>query len=222
MDYESLENDLRNERNTARPRETAAAFLEDVLAGRRGLRAVRHPLGFLCLPALRSAGLGVCVHLFGEEGVPAASPATSGLHAHSWDLCSHVLFGRVGNLPVRVRDEPESPTHRVFEVHSSPAGLDELRPTERLVRGEEEPGETSTAGQTYLLPAGRFHSSAVPPGEHAATLVLGRTRAGHTDLTLGPLHGGRHSMVRQLCDTSQTVRAVRTALRRIHGDDPAR
>ncbi|MCC3779733.1 hypothetical protein [Streptomyces sp. UNOB3_S3] len=208
----------------------AATVLEEIASGRRALRAVRHPLGFLCLPVRREGDRGVCVHVFGDVPAgPPARPTTSAVHAHSWDLISCVLYGQVGNLRVRVRDEPDRPTHRLFEVHSTasvtapPDGtgdapaVDEIRPTSRLVSCAPGPEETSLAGGIYRLPAGEFHTTVVPPGTVAATLLLGRSLPGRHDLTLGPVHGPAHRVVRQTCDAAQTARTARTVLRRIDG-----
>lgn len=210
----------------------AATVLEEIASGRRpALHAVRHPLGFLCLPVRREGDRGVCVHVFDDApaGPPRARPTTSPVHAHSWDLTSCVLYGQVGNLRFRVRDDPERPTHRLFEVRSTasvahPAGgagdapaVDEIRPTPRLVSAAPGPEETGVAGGIYRLPAGEFHTTVVPPGTAAATLLLGRSLPGRRDLTLGPVHGPAHRVVRQSCDAAQTVRAARTVLRRIDG-----
>ena len=232
MDYDALEAALRTGPGTGAPpprgpRAAVAAVtrvLARIASGERQLSAVRHPLGFLCLPVVREGDRGVCVHLFDgrtEEGPPAGPGADSGVHAHSWELLSHVLYGHVANVPVTVADpapgaEADGPTHRVFEVHSAPDGTDELRPTARLVRSEPGPEETSRGGETYALAAGEFHSTVVRGEAPAATLVLGRTLPGHTDLFLGPLHGRGHRTVRRLCGAEETRRTVQTALRRIH------
>ncbi|GHG53321.1 hypothetical protein [Streptomyces griseocarneus] len=195
----------------------AAAALEEIASGRRELRAVRHPLGFLCLPVEREGERGVCVHVFGPGARQAAALTTSPVHAHSWDLASCVLYGEVGNLRVRVRENPERPTHRVYEVHSGASSVDEIRPTPRLVTYESGPEETSVGGEIYTLPAGHFHATVVPPGTFAATLLLGRALPGRHDLSLGPVHGTVHRVVRQTCGAERTARTARTVLRRIHG-----
>ncbi|OEU92201.1 hypothetical protein DB35_08940 [Streptomyces abyssalis] len=219
MDYDELEDALRAGPATDRPREAVAGVLGEIAAGERQLRAVRHPLGFLCLPVVREGERGVCVHLF-DGGTPSGQPTSAGAHAHSWELLSYVVYGRVSNVPVRVADPvtaaPPRPTHRVFEVHSAPDGTDELRPTDRLVRSEPGPEHTSGGGETYMLAAGEFHSTLVRNGEPAATLVLGRTLPGRTDLFLGPVHGRGHRTVRRLCGAEDTRRSVRAALRRVH------
>ncbi|MEU7277769.1 hypothetical protein AB0A69_03065 [Streptomyces sp. NPDC045431] len=194
--------------------DAAERALREIATGRRRLRAVRHPLGFLCLPLLRSGPDGVCVHLFGEpHGDDDPVPP---LHAHSWELYSHVLYGEVGNVRVRIRDDTDAPTHRVFEVRSHPDGVDEIRPTTRLVRGETGPVQTSPAGTTYALGAGEFHTTVVTPGRTAVTLVRGRSLPGGRDLSLGPLDGPPRRTTRRLCGTEDTLHAVRTALGRIH------
>ncbi|AQT71294.1 MULTISPECIES: hypothetical protein [Streptomyces] len=196
--------------------------LEAIASGQRQLHAVRHPLGFLCLPLLREGPRGICVHLF--EADNHAEPDASPLHAHSWELRSRVLYGRVANLPVRtraVRDGEEGATHRVFEVHSHSDGVDEIRPTPLLVRSEPGPAHISSGGQTYTLPAGEFHATALEGPEPAATLVHGLSVPGRRDLSLGPLDGRPRRTTRRLCDKAQTVRSVHTVLRRIDAQQRA-
>ncbi|MFI9202297.1 hypothetical protein [Streptomyces sp. NPDC053048] len=222
VDYGLLEETMSRARDGSAPPgdllAAASGALEEIASGRSGLRAVRHPLGFLCLPVHRQDDRGVCVHVFDAEARRAAPGlTTSPVHAHSWDLASCVLYGRVGNLRVRVHDRPEAPTHRVFEVRSDASATDEIRPTERLVTYEAGPEETSTGGEIYTLPAGHFHATVVPPGTAAATLLLGRSLPGRRDLSLGPLHGTLHRVVRQTCDVAHTARTARTVLRRIDG-----
>lgn len=153
MDYDELEMALTHgDTVSPGPRGSAVRALTEVATGVRALRAVRHPLGFLCLPLLREGLRGICVHLFAPEYV--AEPDTAPWHAHSWELRSHVLYGRVANLPVRVSGTGDEPTHRIFEVRSGPGGVDEIVPTPVLVRGEPGHAHISGPGETYTLTAG--------------------------------------------------------------------
>lgn len=214
MDYDELELALTGGGpGHPDPRRPAVGALTEVATGARALRAVRHPLGFLCLPLLREGPRGVCVHLFDPDHATAhdAEP----WHAHSWELRSHVLYGSVTNVPVLVTPSAGDPTHRVFEVRSGPGGVDEIVPTATLVRGEPGRERVNGPGETYTLPAGEFHATCTDGRTPAATLVLGRTVPGGTDLSLGPLDGPPRTMTRGLYDEEHTVAAARTALRRI-------
>jgi hypothetical protein len=183
------------------------------LSGEAGVTAVRHPLGFVCLPLERDGGDGVCIHVWSDTLAHAES-TTSQIHCHSWDLVSHVLYGQVRNVHVRVTDAGRDATHRVFEVASAADG-DRIRPTGRTVRHAVGRVETFGPGETYTLPAGRFHSSVVPEGAEAATIALGRGRPGSHDLTLGPLRGGRHHVARQPLDAEETAHTVRLIAARL-------
>ncbi|MCX4765337.1 hypothetical protein OG562_31045 [Streptomyces sp. NBC_01275] len=218
MDYPALERAARREDSAELVRH-AASELHQVVTGRRALHAVRHPLGFVCLPVLRDGPRGVCVHVFGPTD-PILTDHQ--IHSHSWELISTVLYGRLGNRRMGVDEDTEKPTHRVFEVHSDPTGLDELRPTRRLVRCLPGAEQTSSRGQTYALPAGEFHTTVVPDGRPTATLVLGRTLPGRADLSLGPVRAPGHRVMRRQCDTAQTARIARAALWRIHEPEPPR
>ncbi|MDX3105924.1 hypothetical protein ACIBO5_10280 [Nonomuraea angiospora] len=179
--------------------------LETLSSG--GLTAVRHPLGFVCLPLERDGGEGVCVHLWSDSFAHAES-TTSQIHCHSWDLVSHVLYGQVRNVHAVVTDAGRDATHRVFEVVSGADG-DRISPTGRTVRHATGLVEVFGPGDTYTLAADRFHSSVVPEGGEAATIALGRGRPGSRDLSLGPLGGGPHHVARQPLDARETELAVR-------------
>ncbi|MGV9267789.1 hypothetical protein ACWDRR_24360 [Kitasatospora sp. NPDC003701] len=196
-------------------------ILTEIASGTRPLRAVAHPLGFYCLPVLREGECGVCVHVFGPlTPAPSRVAGPPEIHCHSWELKSSVLYGRVGNLKVRVFDEPRRPTHRAFEVHSR-AGTDEIRPTPRLVRWEPVGEQRSARGETYTLAAGEFHATLLAAGAPAATVVLGRSVPGPVDVVLGPVDGPARRVVRRLCDAAQTARIAGEAARRISGPDQA-
>ncbi|ANP49784.1 hypothetical protein J2Z21_004707 [Streptomyces griseochromogenes] len=220
MDYPALVRAARR-KATAELMRHAASELDRIVSGRRALRAVRHPLGFACLPILRDGADGVCVHLFGIFGTEPAAREVPQVHCHSWDLTSTVLYGRLGNQRMDVDDDTtEDATHRVFEVLSDPSGVDNVRPTARVVRCLPGAEQTSSRGQIYALPAGEFHTTRVPDGRPTATLVLGRTLPGRVDLSLGPLSAPGHRMVRRTCDATETARIARAALRRIHEPEP--
>ena len=135
--------------------------------------AVLHPLGFLCFPLLRAPGVGVCVHVWLPQRAEFAPPlATTAVHAHSWDLLSCVLLGRLGNE--RVTAEPAGPgeaTHRIYEIRSA-QGADQVIPTSRCVRSRRGEIQYAGGGQVYGLPCGEFHSSVVDEGQGAATVLL--------------------------------------------------
>ncbi|MFG1944457.1 hypothetical protein [Nonomuraea sp. NPDC048826] len=198
MSYRGVQREL----SRGRARDWALAALSA-----DGLRGVRHPLGFVCLPLERDGGEGVCIHLWSDSLAPARS-TTSQIHCHSWDLLSHVLYGQVRNVHAVVTDAGRDATHRVFEVVSEPGG-DRISPTPRTVRQETGLVEVFGPGDTYTLPSGRFHSSVVPDGGQAATIALGRGRPGSRDLSLGPLGTGGHVVPRQALDTEETALAVR-------------
>ncbi|WP_049563625.1 hypothetical protein [Nonomuraea sp. SBT364] len=189
----------------------ARAWALEAISG--DVRAVRHPLGFVCLPLERDGGEGVCIHLWSDSLAPASS-TTSQIHCHSWDLVSHVLYGQVRNVHAVVDDAGPDATHRVFEVVSAADG-DRISPTPRTVRHRTGLVESFGPGDTYTLPAGRFHSSVVPEGGEAATVALGRGRPGSRDLSLGPLGAGDHHVSRQPLDDRETALAVRLIAARL-------
>jgi len=188
--------------------ERALDELRAIANGDSAIRAVRHPLGFLCLPVERWDGGGVCVHVWSPRQAQAR-PTTSEIHAHSWELTSTVILGELRNHVLSVADE--NPTHRIFEVHSH-ADVDEMRATPRLVSSRISATELNHAGDTYTVPAGQFHlTSAV----EATTIALGTSRPGAIDLSLGGFDVGTHHVKRTHCDLAETARAARAVVRQL-------
>ena len=184
-------------------RERALQAVRHVAGGISGLRAVRHPLGFLCFPIERHHLGGVCVHVWSPE-LPGAAPTTSEIHAHSWDLVSFVLHGELWNERVAIVDGEAS--YRVFEVHSDDDDRDELRATPRLVGCRVLTRDLSPRGTTYALEAGRFHQTIAT---EATTIAVGMSHRGSHDLTLGPVDCGTHVVQRKCCDEQESVAAAR-------------
>jgi hypothetical protein len=211
MDYDSFRRAiLDGTAGQAAPR-WASGVLGEITRGRRNVAAMRHPLGFVCIPVDRSGEQGVCVHVW-SDGLPSARPTTSAVHAHSWDLVSYVLYGSLRNELVDVTDAPDDPAYRVFEVHSG-GDVDEVRETPRLVRCEVGTAELIRQGDTYTLPAGVFHATAVQ-GE-AATVALGSGRPGTMDLSLGGIDTRTHRVGRHRCDRDETTSAARVVTERL-------
>jgi hypothetical protein len=190
----------------------ALELLRDIASGRCELTAVRHPLGFLCIPAQRSGEHGICIHVW----TPALQPAltTSQVHSHSWDLTSYVLYGTLRNQRIRVAEAGAAATHRIFEVRSHD-DRDELHATARLVSCEPERTREYGAGSVYFLQAGEFHTTVVPGAQQVATVALGRSRPHAADLSVGPLHARSHAITRSRCTAPETVRAALLAAGRL-------
>lgn len=215
MDYEILYDAVTNGRAGSVFPRWAAAFLGRVIGAETDVTAVRHPLGFVCFPAWRGGGYGICVHVWSERITPVPL-MTSTMHAHSWDLVSFVLYGDVHNETITVTDEAEAPTHRVFDVHSGPDG-DLVRRGTRLVRCRQRLVEQHGQGDVYTLSAGLFHTTTVR-GD-AATVAIGRDLPGGLDQSLGPPDTADHRMRRQLydpVDTRTAAAAVRAQLVAAH------
>jgi hypothetical protein len=196
--------------------EWAMNFLVDVAVGRTDVPATRHPLGFLCFPASRDPGYGVCVHIWADD-VAMAESTTSEIHAHSWDLVSYVLYGSLRNEIVDVTETRERPTHRLFEIRSDATG-DVLHATPTLVHHNTRRCEHHRQGDVYTVPGGVFHTS-LPAGD-TATVALGRDRPGTVDLSLGGIDLADHQVRRELCDPEEARSAARAAIARVPGVRP--
>ena len=183
-------------------------WLAPVAQGRQLPPAVRHPLGFICLPVQRTPTYGVCVHLWTER-LPQARSSVSTVHSHSWDLLSFVLYGQVGNMLIEVTDDRDG-THRVFDMHSR-GEVDEVRATGRLVRYGARDQQITETGGAYRLPAGSYHQSVIGGGTEAATVALGRIRQ-TMDRSLGPPDLPTHVVARQRCTAAEVVEAARIVI----------
>jgi hypothetical protein len=188
----------------------ALGVLHDITEGRRRVTAVRHPLGFLCLPIERrnspTGRLGVCLHLW-SPWLARATATTSLVHCHSWDLISFVLYGEVRNVPARIQDTADGATHRVFEVFSH-GDTDEIVATGRTVGYRPGAAREHHGGEVYSLPAGVFHSTEIGGDLNAATVALGhQTRPGE-DRSLGDLDTPTHHVRRMRCGPLETTRAA--------------
>jgi len=213
MDYSAVLHEVQQRTAGVRVPATVLTTMKEIALGHRKMTAIRHPLGFVCLPVQRRGAYGICVHLWMEQR-PELELTTSPMHSHSWDLLSYVLYGEVRNQLVRVSDAPRDPTHRLFEVHSA-GDTDEIRPTQRLVRCAPGPVESAGAGSSYHLAAGEFHMTVVPGAAEAATVVLGHARDGTVDLSLGDPDMPKHRVSRQPCSARETAYAAGLVARRL-------
>lgn len=184
----------------------AGSVLQAVAAGALRIPAVRHPLGFFCLPVERDGDLGVCLHVWSPQLTTSGS-TTSLVHCHSWDLLSFVLYGRISNVLGRVSD---GTVHRLFEV-TGRGGEDAVTATGRLVDYRPERLERFGAGESYSLPAGVFHSTVIEGSGEAATVALGRMTRTGSDLSLGPLDTPSHTQPRFVCGQAESARAAAVA-----------
>ncbi len=212
MRYQDLYDAITRGGGRDRLPEWGRGILEAVDSGQSPITAVRHPLGFLCIPVERSGAHGVCLHIW-PAAPSAARTTTSQIHCHSWDLVSYVLHGSIHNEVVTVTDgtaRPDGPggaVHRLFHVLSR-GETDEIIPTARTVRQAGRSLDVHRRGESYSLAAGVFHQSSVPHPP-AATIALGVLRPGTRDLSLGPPATGRHRITRLRCEPGEAARAVR-------------
>ncbi|MFD6452271.1 hypothetical protein ACFWF3_15935 [Nocardia sp. NPDC060220] len=201
---------------TAEVRAWVHDYLADVAAGVVEVVAVRHPLGFTCFPVWRQEARGICLHVWSTDR-PAA-PTTSMVHAHSWNLVSHVLYGTVVNEIIDVSADSDAGTHRVFEVRSDTDG-DTVHATRRSVRYRSRSREVFRDGDVYTLPHSEFHVTDVLSA--AATIVLGEHIPGELDLSLGDPGTTDHRVERTPHSSQRTRELAEAVLARLRTDCPA-
>jgi hypothetical protein len=202
----------------------AVSELRAIAGGYRPLQAVAHPLGFVCLPLERDGGDGVCLHFWSPEVPGGAGLTTSEIHAHSWQLTSIALLGRLWNDQMRVLDAagtgaaegtPE-PLYRVLEIRSH-GSVDELRPTTRIVTCQKACVTLTRAGDVYRLPAGVFHATRADPGTEAVTIALGKTVHGAPNEALGHVQSTKHQVPRRLIGVGETGKLAALIMGRLSG-----
>jgi hypothetical protein len=189
----------------------ASTVLTEIRGGSRSPPAIKHPLGFICIQLFRSAGWGLCIHVWESPAVPVTL-TTSPIHSHSWDLFSQVLCGRLENIEVCVANAFPYPTHRILEV-TSVHGTDQIRPTQRLVCWKRTDSVHIGAGENYSLPAGTFHVSRPSEVGLTATVLLGEDRYASPELALGRLDSCDHVITRQACPPRDLRATVDVTLR---------
>jgi hypothetical protein len=210
-------------------REWAIAVLLEVADEARPVRAVTHPLGFTCLPVERAGLDGVCVHLWSPLA-DRATPTTSAIHSHCWELTSYALFGQMENRTMAVADAAaregagapagrgaatdERGPYQVLGVRSE-GEADEIVPTGRLVRCIPGQRQVITDGDVYSVPAGVFHVTEVGRDAEAATVALGHLVPGIPDLCLGSPDSTPHRVRRRRCDARQTASVARLIVDRL-------
>ncbi|MFD3593688.1 hypothetical protein ACFWU5_13240 [Nocardia sp. NPDC058640] len=199
----------------AQVREWVHDYLVGVTSGQTDVTAVRHPLGFSCFPVWRHESFGICLHVWTSDR--PAPPTTSLVHAHSWNLISHILYGTVVNEIIEITDDSGTGTHRVFEVRSDAEG-DTVCATPYSVHFRSRSREGFRGGETYTLPHGIFHVTAVDGA--AATIALGEHTPGALDLSLGEPATPDHRVERTPYSSSQTRELATAVLARLRTDCP--
>ena len=174
--------------------------------------AFTHPLGFIYLPLLRmpTGALRLHIWLDDEAMVPLGDGEVSPMHDHTWNMTSHVICGALDNVIVDIEADGDRPTHRVFEIHGH-GGIDDVRPTDTLVRVTGTRTERVETGRTYTMDSGLIHCT--EPGRGVvATLVAARRTAERAERALGPLGLRAYSLRRVACPPDRVAKAASAVL----------
>jgi hypothetical protein len=208
VDYARLESAIRNRAHEDVVEMVNRYALSQIAAGQSEVLAVRHPLGFACLPFYRVEQFGACVHVWPNKW-QASKLTTSPYHCHSWHLLSYILYGSVGNQLVEVS---EGTQYKAFAV-TGENGTDHIVATGARMDIRVSEPDFCEAGDFYELAAGLFHASAMrDDGRPAATLVLGSHYPDRLDVTLGEPHIENHEVTREKFDAAQTAAIAELAM----------
>lgn len=192
-------------------RKEAMSVLREIARG-RSCDAFAHPLGFIYLPLLRMPDATLRLHIWpnGRRVVPTGAGEVSPMHDHTWDMISHVIWGELRNVIVSVVEDADAPTHRVFEIHGDGA-VDDIRPTDTVVRIVGEGEDKVSVGQTYRMGSDLIHRTEPGPGV-VATLVAARRTSKRVERALGPLELHGYRSERQICPPRRVVAAAEAVL----------
>lgn len=175
-------------------RSLAAAHFDQILAGKRAVRAVEHPLDFVCIPIVRTSRIGLCGHIWSSG---SSAPT---IHSHSWHLYSEIVLGAITNEVFRAIPQPTG-DHQVIRVRS--AGLtDTLFPGGPSVRVNPESNDVFQVGDSYALDADTFHRSTPATSHLTLTLVRAVVLDGHHDQILVRSPGSVRTTRRELLPES--------------------
>lgn len=185
----------------------ACCLLDELHSGHRELRAMQHPLGFVCVQVYRAPEWGLCLHIWEQTRTPHAFAALS-VHSHTWDLVSHIVCGQLENGELDVTDaDRRKASHRVMEI-TSIGDWDFVRSTDRLVRSRPVAVSELEIGEVYRLPAGIFHTSRPLAAGVTATVVLADNRLSHPELALGGLDAADQTVKRVKCEPIRLRRLI--------------
>jgi hypothetical protein len=202
--------ELLNSSDPAGVRAAAGSLLERIGSGSIVVDGVHHPLGFQCLPILRTGSIGACFHFWDRENDAVGRPQLDDrAHAHSWNLVSHVLHGSITNHTYEVRTVPEgtSGSARLYDVTST-GHDDDMKWTERTVVASRAHSAECRAAATYKMPAGTFHTTEISATVSTLTLVLGIDKKGYRNYLIDSRPADEVTTRRQL-GSSEKVNLVK-------------
>jgi hypothetical protein len=190
-------------------RARVTGLLASAAAGARRQTVVSHPLGFACLPVLGPDPLGLCVHVW-KAGLRTTELTTSRIHYHTWDLYSHVLYGRIRDERIDVTREHPYPPQRVVEIRSQ-GGIDRITRTGELVGRRVADVQTHTMGDRYLVAPRQYHQSYLV-GPLAVTVMVSENWTPEPQRALADPGVRDHEIPRRLCTPAEGRRLLAEVL----------
>jgi hypothetical protein len=175
--------------------------------------AIKHPLGFLRVPIIRTPSTGLYVHIW-TQLIDLPRPSTSAIHAHNWHLLSRVIAGTVTNQVFNAQESDNGDYH-LFEILHHSETVDELCSTGRLFRCINYSEDHYLAGDYYRLAANTFHTSTVTLLADTVTLVLSTDRTSAIEYALDKSVRGTHLVHRKPCTRQELYAAVPILIERL-------
>jgi hypothetical protein len=182
-------------RNMFAQQETADALLNG---------ACDHPEGFCSIPLGKLGQQAIVrLHLWTTRLKKVVEWRA---HTHSWDVHSMILHGAVTNHTFKV-SQIECGPERLYKAPHV-AGLHLLEETAASVVAQELGARTYTAGQSYNVLHGTFHSTHMHSEPLAVTLVSFTNPQEIIPLVVGPPNLGVQSTPHAACDRAWVYRTL--------------
>lgn len=174
--------------------------------------AIWHPLGFACFVLKREGNRTLRLHVWSP--LPGEYTGVGWqVHKHSWSLVSYVLCGSIENCIYVVRPNLHSPTHQLYKIDYK-GQVNYLRATGIYVQCVTSQVEHITAGDSYILNPGIYHSARVPTGSVVATIVIATEVDGVDTAVLGEVNSGQYYRTeRRPCSTDFILKSLGIVLR---------
>jgi hypothetical protein len=146
-----------------------------------------HVLGFVHCRLGEFEGRTVRLHIWPKENRELMDPVWP-VHTHHWTISSAVIAGHVLNETFEVQRDLGG-TSQLYRVEYSKGGLSERRKTGDRVSVARQSRERWDAGAVYEIPLKTYHSTTVPDGLFAATVIVTGQQTRDLPLVVGDAAG---------------------------------
>lgn len=154
-----------------------------ILTGGDDLSVRLHPLGFFWIQlSEKAAARTLRLHLWPEDLTIQSSDFL--IHDHTFSFTSFILHGEIRNEEYEVMPASQGQKQLFGVEYDNVSSL--LKPSGTQINCRLIRSTVFKRGSFYSLPADRYHATAVPDRQFAATLVLTTSNGAKTAHVVGP------------------------------------